>query len=561
MNAITHNPALGSKSDLAGSLMRRLEKLRAERGTIESQWQEIGELIKPLRADFTLKRSMGEKRMQKVFDSTPGMAAHNLAAGLYGNISSPSNDWFDLAHEDDDLNEDFEVSTWLSIAAKRMRKAFAANGGRFYSKIMPLYGDLVGFGTSVFYMEPIPGRGAVFYSHRHLAECYLAQNAYEEIDTIFRVFRLAGRAAAQHEDWDLPEGIRKTLDKEPDREWEFVHVVIPNEDFKAGMIGPRGMRFASIWIACEQKHVMKVGGYKRFPYQSPRWSMPSVGAYGDSQAMLALPDVKMLNAFRKVGLVGAQKTIDPTVLAMDEQALGNWVTTPGGVVYGGLDDNGNPRFRPYMTGGQPQLSFEYEQQIRDSVREAFHASLMLMVAKPGATATEVLAQQEEKLRLMGPNLGMVQAEFLDPVIDWQFAEMLEAGAFPPLPQALLDYPAINVEYVSPLARAQKAGEGAAIVRTLDALAPLAANDPSILDNIDSDATARAIAAAFGAPMKILRDPKAVEAIRGTRAQKEDVASMMAAAQPVSGAMKNLAQAQQAMTAARDGGAGGAGMAA
>ncbi|WP_374305917.1 portal protein, partial [Ferrovibrio sp.] len=69
------------------------------------------------------------------------------------------------------------------------------------------------------------------------------------------------------------------------------------------------------------------------------------------------------------------------------------------------------------------------------------------------------------------------------------------------------------EYVSPLARAQRAGEGAAIVRALESLAPLGAIKPEIYDNIDADAAARLLAQSFGVPNNLLRTPDAVKKFR------------------------------------------------
>ena len=70
--------------DLAKDIIRRQERLKAGRGVFESHWQEIAELVHPMRADFLGPRTPGEKRSQKIFDGTAGLAAQNLAAGLGG---------------------------------------------------------------------------------------------------------------------------------------------------------------------------------------------------------------------------------------------------------------------------------------------------------------------------------------------------------------------------------------------------------------------------------------------------------------------------------------------
>lgn len=68
-------------------LIRRQEQLAAERMPLEQHWQEIAELVNPMRADFTLGNSVfprqaGEKRLQKQYDGTATLAAEQLTAGL-----------------------------------------------------------------------------------------------------------------------------------------------------------------------------------------------------------------------------------------------------------------------------------------------------------------------------------------------------------------------------------------------------------------------------------------------------------------------------------------------
>src|SRR5690606_8862836 len=139
------------------------------------------------------------------------------------------------------------------------------------------------------------------------------------------------------------------------------------------------------------------------------------------------------------------------------------------------------------------------------------------VAQPNQTATEVLARQEEKLRLMGPHLGRIQSEFLDPLIDRVFGMLVRAGRIPPVPRALAELPDLKIEYVSPAARAQRAAEGQAIVQALQALMPLAAVKSDVFDIVDADAAARAIADAFGAPASLMRPASEVAAARAANA--------------------------------------------
>ena len=496
---------------LARDLLRRQESLAAERATLDQLWQEIAELMQPMRADFTLQRQAGEKRSQKIFDGTAGQAAENLAAGLWGLITNAGNDWFTLRADLPEDEEDQATKLWLDEVTRRMRAAFAGNGQRFYARVMELYADLVTFGTAVFYVEEDAATGKVHYSCRHLAECFIAENAQDEIDTLFRRFRFSARQAVGRWGDACHPAIRRAVEKEPDRRFSFLHAVMPRGKTSGSGTGPN-MPFVSHYVDVEHGILLSTGGYHEFPYQVPRWSTASRGLYGDSPAMMALPDVKLLNAMSKTTIIAAQKAVDPPLLAIDELAVRGLRTHPGGIIYGGLDENGRRRYEPLSSGGNVGLGLELEEQRRETVRQAFYFSLLLMVQQPNQTATEVLARQEEKLRLMGPHLGRIQAEFLDPLIRRQFGIMRRANLLPPTPRQLQGS-GIRVEYVSPLARAQRAGEGAAIVRALESLAPIGAIKPEIYDNIDADAAARALVQSFGAPNVLLRTATAVAEMR------------------------------------------------
>ncbi|WP_374374815.1 portal protein [Dongia sp.] len=518
---MTHQDSKQLDHTLARDLIRRQESLAAERATLDHLWQEIAELMQPMRADFTHLRQPGEKRSQKIFDGTAGQAAENLAAGLWGLITNAANDWFTLRADLAEEEEAQETKLWLDEVTRRMRASFAGNGQRFYARVMELYADLVTFGTGVFYVEEDAETGRAHYSCRHLAECFVAENARDEIDTVFRRFQFTARQAVARWGEACHPAIQRALEKEPDRRFTFLHAVMPRDEAGPQKRGT-AMAFASQYVDVEHGQLLSDGGYHEFPYQVPRWSTGSRGIYGDSPAMLALPDVKMLNAMSKTTIIAAQKAVDPPLLAIDEIAVRGLRTHPGGIIYGGLDENGRRRYEPLQSGGNIGLGLELEEQRRDAVRQAFYFSLLMMVQQPNQTATEVLARQEEKLRLMGPHLGRIQAEFLDPLIRRQFGIMRRGGQLPPPPRQLRER-GIRIDCVSPLARAQRAGEGAAIVRALESLAPIGAIKPEIYDNIDADAAARALAQSFGAPNILLRTKAAVEELR---AAEKDAAPAM-----------------------------------
>jgi hypothetical protein len=113
-----------------------------------------------------------------------------------------------------------------------------------------------------------------------------------------------------------------------------------------------------------------------------------------------------------------------------------------------------------------------------------------------------------------------------------------------MPEALRELGGeIDIEYVSPLNRAQRADEGVAILRTLESLFPLAQADPSVMLVFDPEAIARELAAINGVPAKVLRSKDEVAAMLEQQQQAAANQSLLQAAPLIGKTARDLAQAQ------------------
>ena len=108
--------------------------------------------------------------------------------------------------------------------------------------------------------------------------------------------------------------------------------------------------------------------------------------------------------------------------------------------------------------------------------------------------------------------------------------MYRANKFKQPPEVVLQAGSnLDVEYVSPLARAQRLEEVYAIERWFAQLAGMAQADPAILDVVDYDAIGRLIAKRVGVPAEAMRSEEDVMEIQEQR-QAEQQAMQQAAAQ-------------------------------
>jgi hypothetical protein len=343
---------------------------------------------------------------------------------------------------------------------------------------------------------------------------------------------------------NLHSNMVKSAEKDGFASHWFIHCVYPNEaeGYENGM-NKADKPFLSIYLDEENKHECAKGGYWEFPYQVARWSLSAGEIYGRGLGETNIADVKMLNRMGESTIKAAQKIADPPLAAPDEGVIKAARTWPGGITYGAIDHNGNQLLRPLFTGGNINISLDMIERQREMVREGFYFSLMQMLQQGDMTATEWTGRQEEKFRLMGPNLGRIQSEFLSPLIARRFGILYRAGKLPPPPQEAQGVK-MRIKYVSPLARAQQATEANAIIRVYQGVGVIAQFDPTVLDNFNHDEAAKKIADGFGAPAVVLRSDEDVQDERKHRAMQQNVAAGAQLAQSGATTLKTITDASK-----------------
>ncbi len=499
-------------------LIRRWEQLAAERVSFESTWQDIADHLLG-RRDVLGARAMvsgagGARRDARLYDGTSMQAADTLAASLHGLVTNPSMRWFALRLEDASLGEDDFVRRWLAAAEDLLYDAFAAPSAGHAQACHEFYLDLGAFGTAGMFLGDAPGKGLVF-SARALGELAIAEDAAGRVDTVFRRFALTARQARQEWGAAVGEKVARALEAgRAEERFEFLHAVFPRAERAAGRQDGAHMAFASCYVSLSDRAVVAEGGFHEMPYLVARWSKDAGETYGRGPGWNALADQKMLHAMSKTVIKAAQKAVDPPLLVADDGVVLPVRTVPGGLNFGRMDGRG-PFIQPLSVPARLDIGFEMMEQRRQAVRAAFHADVLQVMRDPRMTAAQVYEIAGEMMRVMGPVLGRLQAEFLGPMIARGFALLARQGALPSAPPQLTGA-RLKVEYVSPLARAQKAGQAQAVLRTYEPALRLAQAAPAILDNLDHDEALRVLADANGAPPKILKDRRRVAEARRSR---------------------------------------------
>jgi len=528
----------------AQTLITRFDRLASERATLESNLEQVRELFYPEALPFNRRDTPGQKVHEKVFDSTPEQSAELLAAGLQAILTNPSSKWFNMAPANPSIADDEEAARWLEQSADLMYAVFNSPNTNFAPQQHEKYMDLVTFGNGVMYIADRPGRLPLF-STRPLAECFMSESDEGRIDTVFRKFEMTARNAVAQWGNGVSDQVKRMADdpQRMDVKGWYLHAVFPRKGFDPNKMDQRNMPFASVYVCLTGKKVIREGGYMEFPYTTPRWMKRAGEVYGRGPGMKALADARMLQRVMKVSIRGVEKMIDPPLIVADDGVMSPLRVTPSGINYVRWDmmSGSTSPIRPLETGGQPNLGDVFMQDIRQRIEAAFYTPLLQFARDPRMTATQVLQITEQVMQTMNPILGRMQVEDLGPLIDRVFGIMLRAGAFGEPPEVLQGQQ-IKVEYVSPVAKAQRLQEARAVTQLYESAAPLIQMDPTVQDNVDADETFRNLADVLGLRKDNMRPKELVSQMRQARQQVAEQQAQMAMAEQTVGMVDKGASA-------------------
>ena len=502
--------------NLARQLKDNLSRLMEKRSNWERHWQEVADYMLPRKAEITKQRAAGDKRNISIFDATPIHALELLAASLHGMLTSSANRWFSLRFKETELNDSDEAKEWLEDATQRMYDVIAKSN--FQQEIFECYHDLIAFGTACLMIEE-DDEDTLNFSARHIKEIYIQENKKGYVDTIYRKFKMPAQAVLDKFGMEnVSKEVLNSAKKNPFDDLTIIHVVRPRLEFDPKKKDKKNMPFQSIYYEESTGHIIMIGGFKENPYVIPRYLKASTEIYGRSPGMNALPDVKVLNKMVENSLKAAAKQIDPPLLIPDDGMLAPIRMAPGSINY--YRAGSRDRIEPLNINANTSITLNSENQRREAILKMFHVDQLVITENRNMTATEVLQRQEEKMRILGPVLGRLQSELLSPMIIRIFNIMLRNNLFQIAP-AILRSQELNIEYVSPIALAQKSSELQSIMRGLELFGSMAQAMP-VMDYIDENGLIKQLINILGLPAKMIKSDAEVQQIREERAQQQQM---------------------------------------
>ena len=557
----------GSDLDVISTLTNHQSHLQTVRQDYEGLWRDIVDQLNFNRFNFLQDRQKGQKANTLVYDGSPVTAWKLLSAGILGNTLTQSQRWFSLSipnvitfprtstlrKYNGRIDQIPQVKVHLEDKEDQLYAAF--NNSNFYSEAYMMIGDASSIGTAVLYGEDDLSRRKSTFLCMNPGECYIAENRFGEVDTMFRKFAMTARAASQMFPADRMEpGLLRSVQESPYTLYNFIHACFPRDDIemyfsKNGQMIPKqgvnNSKWVSIYIqggnAASTSNtpstggvgtkVLKKSGYDYNPFITWRWTKNSEETYGRSPAMDAIVDIMKLNVIGKTMLHAAQIAVEPPML-VHEKFRNRLRLGPRGRTYYTGNEN-QEMIKPVQMNVNYQIGLDREARIQKIIEQHFMTDYFVMLWKAALEGSQlsvpqVLEMQGEKASVMMPMMERMIFDFLNPLIDVTDGIEQNAGRMPEpsdfVKEVLAPFAGTRmpVQYNGPLAVAQKRwAKAQGVMQGIEMLGPLVQMfGPEVLDPIDPTATAMDVLEHSGWPAKGIRTAEEIMKVRQGRAQAQ-----------------------------------------
>ncbi len=534
---------------------KRWEALKSERSSWMDHWEQISRVLLPRAGRFLVTdNNRGDKRHNKILDNTGTRALRTLSGGMMAGMTSPARPWFRLTTRDARLDETYEVKQWTSRVTALMQMIF--NRSNVYRALQSAYEELGAFGTTATIMLD-DFDSVIHCMPLTIGEFAIATGSRSQINTLYREFRMT--VAALVEEFGYENVCRSTqqlYDKGRMDDWvTVINAIEPRKVRDPHRKNALNMPYRSVYFEANGRRdsLLRESGYRHFPVLAARWSVTGGDIYGTSPGMEALGDLRQLQQEQLYKGKAIAYQADPPVIVPADLRNQEDNLVPGGVVYLDTPSQAQGVRSSYEVPLQLQYLLADIQDVRDRVDQAFYKDIFMMIAgsqNDRMTATEVAERHEEKMLMLGPVLERLNAELLDPLITMTFDRMVLSDLLPPIPDALQGVE-LNVDFVSILAQAQRAISTNAIDRFTQNLGQLVAIKPELVDKFDADYWADYYADALGIDPQLIVPNSRVAVIRQSRAQQQQQAEQLAAAQQLSEVAKNVGSMGEMRSASPD----------
>lgn len=513
--------------ELGNKLLKRFKVAQDKRRQFEHIWQTVSNYVLPYRGGFYSITESGNitpyDRSVAIYDDTATNALLKAASAMYSYTANPATQWFHFglqaAGVTNDKNktvhqllENREVRDWLSEVEEITAKYINSNAQEGFHALAQ---EVLAYSASALYVVEDP------FSDQFLTiqpisirDLYILNGAAGNPEEIYRAVVLTneqvvgqiGSAIGSM----IPQEIIDGANKDPLKERTLIHCVYPRKVYDPEDGSGKGKPFASVWIDYTSKRVLLESGFDEMPYSIARINVPAGYVYGFAPAMNIRHTIQSLNKLAKQKLVAGDLALMPPMNVPMDTYLNPLSLKPAALNYHETD--AQFRAEPMHTIGNYQINTETINDARNQVKQGLLIDLVEQTNKDNTY--QAMQEQLLQLKLMSPWQGGIEKWCLRPLVIRVFNILRRRGGIIPDPpevlqQAMKDKKVrMQIDYDSPLSRAQQHFKLSAIEQTMAFVAPLA--QLGSLESINMDRLIKLYIDLVGAPVKILYTEEEIE---------------------------------------------------
>ena len=532
-------------------ILKDSEFIYDNEGNWRSYYQDLANFCLPRKAWVNSIRIQGERLKDNfLYDIRAIRCAKESVCGFHSHLTNPSARWFETRFVDDKTMQYGEVQRYLKVCDDIQFDVI--NDSNFDDGILENYMDHIVFGTgNIQTMED--EEEEVRFSEIPVEQYSFACDARGRLLELYRRFSYTALQCASMKEWNLPKEVNDALSSNPYIRFDIIQYIGPRDYRDPYKKDNLNMPWRSLWIMKKPEHLLYESGFNELPNAVGRWWKDANDPRGFSPAMDALASIKLLNAEKRTFIRHAMKASDPAWMAPYRSFLNQPNFNPSAANYYDAKNFKPDSFRFLHPEGNSNLNIEAMNEEAAEIERAFFVDIFRAISnvtldKKKRSVPEVQRLIAEGMTMLGPIVGKLINETLDPTLERVRAILDRRLLFPPMPEQLKDKKK-KIIYLSPLARAQKQSQMNGLMSWLQIMAELSQFKQEALDNVDADRISRIVADIQGVDPTVYLPERQVAQIRQQRAKMQAAAQQAAIAEQAAGAAQKAGSAKKNMAEA------------
>lgn len=536
----------------AKALVEMGNRLFSAKSHIDLRNQEIAEHFYPERADFTVRREFEKDWAGHLMTGYPSNVRRKLGDAIGSMLRPRGRQWFHIGLDDDEKESELDGRAWMDWAEGVMRRAMYDRITQFTVATKQGDHDFAAFGSPIISVEVNRRDTALLYRCWHPRDVAWQDDFTGENESIHRNWDVRCDQLVRLFPGKCHENVVTRAEREPGKTVKVRHVMIRTDAYDGDAL----QDWTSLYIDCENQHILEEVGSITRKYVIPRWATVSGSQYAFSPAtLIALPDARLLQAMTLTLLEAGEMSTRPPMLGVSEAIRSDMQLYPGGftAIDAEYDERLGEVLRPLVQdkSGIP-FGLEMADRVMGQIGEALYMNTLSLppTGGPDMTAYEVGQRVQEYIRNAMPLFEPMEYEYNGQLCEMTFETLMAEGAF----GSPMDIPAsiqgrdIRFRFESPLSDQVEREKGQAFLEARQMIEAAGGLDPSAVQAVDFGVALRDVLQGIGTPADWLRSPEQVAEIQRAQVEQEAMAQAMAQARDGAAAAESLGRAAQGFSA-------------